>query len=89
MHCDEGRSAVVHFPIEMLLDSIGERIRVVIVSIVATEHRKRAVGATALIDKPVRREDIEEVLRQYTAHPVPDVGEQLGGLIKQTLAAAV
>ncbi len=70
-------------------DATLAAIPVVIVSIVATENRRRAVGATALIDKPVRREDIEAVLRQYTAHPVSDVGGQLGDIIKQTLLAAV
>jgi PAS domain S-box-containing protein len=64
-------------------------IPVAIVSIVASEQRKRAVGAAALIDKPVRREEIEAVLRQYAAHPVPNPAEQLGEILKSTLAAAV
>ena len=67
-------------------DAELSRIPVVIVSIVATENRRRAIGAAALIDKPVKREEIETVLRQFIAQPANDAALQLGELIRQTIA---
>ncbi len=46
-------------------DPVTASIPVVIVSIVGTDQKDTATGAVALIDKPVSREDIEAVLREY------------------------
>jgi PAS domain S-box-containing protein len=64
-------------------------IPVVVVSIVATEFRERAVGAVALIDKPVSREEIEAVLTRYLAEPPVDKREALGAMIAEHLPAPV
>jgi signal transduction histidine kinase/CheY-like chemotaxis protein len=50
-------------------DPLLASIPVVVVSIVATEQRGRALGAVALLDKPVRRDELEAVLRRYLAEP--------------------
>ncbi len=60
-------------------------IPVVIVSIVASENRRRALGVAALIDKPVQREELEQVLRSYVVQPADPPG-RLSALIRQTLA---
>jgi len=55
-------------------DPVTASIPVAIVSIVGTDQRDTAKGAVALIDKPVSREDIEAVLREYAR---PDLAADL------------
>jgi PAS domain S-box-containing protein len=62
-------------------DPATSDIPVVVVSIVATEQRERAVGAVALIDKPARREEIEAVLLRYLDEPPTDKAERLNELL--------
>ncbi len=61
-------------------------IPVVITSVIATENRRRAVGAAALINKPVAREEIEDVLSRFVAEPPQDKQQQLEDLIRRTVA---
>ncbi len=62
-------------------------IPVAIVSIVASEQRKRAVGAVALIDKPVSRTEIEALLRRVLAEPPLDKRGALHALLAETVPA--
>lgn len=64
-------------------------IPVVVVSIVASEQRERAVGAAALIDKPARREEIEAVLLRYLAEPPYDKRARLDALIAAHVTSPV
>jgi PAS domain S-box-containing protein len=64
-------------------------IPVVVVSIVATEQRERAVGAVALIDKPVRREEIEAVLLRYLREPPLDKRARFNALLAAHIPARV
>ncbi|HEY2807013.1 MAG TPA: CHASE3 domain-containing protein [Gemmatimonadales bacterium] len=64
-------------------------VPVVIVSVIATENRRRAVGAAALVNKPVERDEIETVLRRFVAEAPADKSGQLGELIRRTVSAHV
>jgi signal transduction histidine kinase/CheY-like chemotaxis protein len=66
-------------------DPLLSSIPVVVVSIVATEQSGRALGAVALLDKPVRRDQLEATLRRYLAEPPADTHAQLNDLLDRAL----
>ncbi len=63
-------------------------IPVVIVSIIASEHRERTIGAAAMVDKPATREEIARIMAEHVPDPPDAARRQLVTLVQEQLGAA-